>query len=80
MFAFFCVCLIACARVCVFLCLCICVSVQAGLNEYCKKTKVELEESQHMTAQGRWECILHYSSCLRDVRASGVANGEKERG
>jgi len=70
-----------CVCLCMYLCFCVCscshLNVQAGLNEYCNKTKIELEESLHKTLQGEWECVLRYSSCLRDFTASGAANGEK---
>jgi len=44
----------------------------ALLNEYCQKTKVQLEENYCSTPNG-WECILTYESNLRKLTSPMVA-------
>jgi len=44
----------------------------ALLNEYCQKTKVQLEEHYNSTSNG-WECILTYESNLRKLTSPMVA-------
>jgi hypothetical protein len=56
-----------------------CTSVVADLNLFCKKTKVELEESVRPRGDGGFECTLEYSSVLRSgLRGSGMGITKKD--
>jgi hypothetical protein len=53
-------------------------SVVADLNLFCKKTKVELEESIRPRGDGGFDCALEYTSVLRSsLRGSGMGITKK---